>query len=284
MRYGISMPNFGEYGDARLLAELAREAEAAGWDGFFPWDHLQYFVPGEKVPVVDVWIALTAAALRTDRIRLGPLVTPLARRRPWTLARQTATLDRLGGGRLILGVGLGEPPETDFASLGEDPDPRVRARKLDEGLAVLTGLWSGEPFSFDGEFYHVREALFQPPPVQSPRIPIWVGGWWPRTAPMRRAARWDGVCPLKAAADGFPTLTPPEVRDLIAYVGQHRTSAAPFDVVIGGETPGDDRRRAAETVAAYAEAGATWWVEGLSGYRGPLAAMRERARQGPPAA
>jgi probable F420-dependent oxidoreductase len=283
MRHGLSMPNFGDYGDARWLAELAAEAEAAGWDGFFLWDHMQWFGPGEKIPVVDPWVALTAAAMTTRRIRLGTLVTPLPRRRPWKLARETVTLDRLSGGRLVLGVGIGDPAEREYADLGEDPDPKARARRLDEGLAVLTGLWSGEPFSFEGEFYRVRDAIFQPTPVQSPRIPIWVGGFWPSKPPMRRAARWDGVNPLKRTPDGFPALTPADVRDLIAYIDAFRGTDAPFDVVISGETPGDDRGRAGERIAAYAEAGATWWIEGLSGYRGSFAAMRERVQQGPPA-
>jgi alkanesulfonate monooxygenase SsuD/methylene tetrahydromethanopterin reductase-like flavin-dependent oxidoreductase (luciferase family) len=243
---------------------------------------MQWFGPGEKVPVVDPWVALTAAAMTTRRIRLGTLVTPLPRRRPWKLARETVTLDRLSGGRLVLGVGIGDPADREYADFGEDADPKARARRLDEGLAVLTGLWSGEPFSFEGEFYRVREAIFQPRPVQSPRIPIWVGGFWPSKPPMRRAARWDGVNPLKRTSDGFPALTPDDVRDLMAYIDAFREGDAPFDVVISGETPGDDRARAGEHVAAYAAAGATWWIEVLDGYRGPFAATRERVRQEPP--
>ena len=169
MRFAINLPNFGEYGDARRLAELARETEAAGWDGFFIWD----VFGGDSaapVPVDDPWIALAAIAATTERIRLGTMVTPLPRRRPWKLARQAASLDHLSGGRLILGVGIGTPPE-EFARFGEEPDPRIRAEMLDEGLEVLTGLWSGEPFSFHGRHYRVEEATLLPRPVQQPRIP-----------------------------------------------------------------------------------------------------------------
>src|SRR5215470_19306464 len=159
MHYGIYLPNFGEYGDPRLLAELAHEAEAAGWEGCFLWDHIHRWHGQE--PFADPWIALTAMALRTERLRLGPLVTPLARRRPWKLARETVTLDRLSGGRLTLGVGLGAPPREEFEQFGEDGDDKVRAKKLDESLEILTGLWSGEPFGYLGEYYTIApETVF----------------------------------------------------------------------------------------------------------------------------
>jgi alkanesulfonate monooxygenase SsuD/methylene tetrahydromethanopterin reductase-like flavin-dependent oxidoreductase (luciferase family) len=282
MQFAINLPNFGEYGDPGLLAELARDAEDAGWDGFFIWDHVQYFAPGERVPMVDPWVALAAVATATSRIRLGPMVTPIPRRRPWKLARESVTLDHLSGGRLILGVGLGDPVATEFGTFGEETDARRRAGMLDDGLAVLTGLWRGEPFSFEGEHFRVRDALCWPPPAQSPRIPIWVAGMWPNRPPLRRAARWDGVFPVKLEPDGFGILTPDEVRDLIAYVRSHRESDGPFDVVICGDTPADDPAGAAAIVAPYADAGLTWWQESLSDFRGPLELTRARIRQGPP--
>lgn len=282
MRFGIYVPNFGDYGDPVVLVDLAREAEAAGWDGFFLWDHLQYFEPRERVAVVDPWVALSAIAASTSRVRLGPMVTPLARRRPWRLARETASLDRLSGGRLVLGVGLGDPAETDFAWFGEETDPRVRAAMLDEGLAVLAGLWSGEPFAHQGKYYRVRETTFWPPPLQSPRIPVWVGGAWPHRAPMRRAARWDGVFPMSAASGGMAMITPSELREIVALVRERRETAAPFAVVLAGETTGDEPATSGAIIEPYAQAGLTWWLESLHGYRGPLAAMRERIRQGPP--
>lgn len=186
MKFGIYLPNFGTYGDVRALANLARDAEQSGWDGFYIWDH----IAGEHMPIVDPWVGLAAAALQTERIRIGTTVTPLPRRRPWKLARETVSLDHLSGGRLTLGVGIGLG-QAEWNDLGEQTDLKQRGAMLDEGLQVLTGLWSGEPFSFSGQYYQVKEAHFLPKPVQQPRIPIWVGGFWPNKAPFRRAA-WAG--------------------------------------------------------------------------------------------
>lgn len=289
MQYAINIINFGDCGDARVLAGLAQEAEAAGWDGFFIWDHIAWDWGG--LPFADVTVALTAIALATERIRFGAMVTPLPRRRPWKFAREAVELDRLSGGRLIVGVGLGVT-QAEFANLGEPADFKTRAAMLDEALAVVTGLWRGEPFSFDGQFYHIRDTQFLPTPVQQPRIPIWVAGMWPNKAPFRRAAAWDGVFPIlrDAELDNIPS--PQQLREIIAFLGQRRQSAAPFEVVVAGETPGDDRRRAADVAATYAEAGATWWQEAVHGLRADLAsraeaaswldAMRWRIEQGPP--
>jgi alkanesulfonate monooxygenase SsuD/methylene tetrahydromethanopterin reductase-like flavin-dependent oxidoreductase (luciferase family) len=287
MRYGISIPAFADFSDPRALAELAREAEAAGWDGFFIWDAM-FFDPTFH-PMADPWVALAAVALSTQQMRIGTLVTPIARRRPWKLARETVSVDRLSQGRLILGVGLGDPAQWDFGFFGEETNPKSRARQLDEGLDVLTGLWTGQPFAYQGEQFHVKEVIFRPTPLQSPRIPIWVGGWWPHKAPLRRAARWDGVCPVK----GGGSITPDEWRELIAYVQPHRTGPAPFDAVHFGATPGDNPSQAAEIVETYAQAGVTWWIEPIDPWRfgwsfevpwAPEATvlMRERVRQGPP--
>ena len=190
VRFGLYVANYGEFSDVRALGELAREAEVGGWDGIFLFDSIQPSEPGSYEPVADPWLALMAIALATERIRFGTLVTPLARRRPPKLDRETVTLDQASRGRLLLGVGLGYGPSADpeFAGLGEDSDPVVRAAKLDEGLEVLTGLWSGKPFSHAGQYYQVQETTFLPTPVQTPRIPIWVGGFWPNRRPMRRAA------------------------------------------------------------------------------------------------
>jgi alkanesulfonate monooxygenase SsuD/methylene tetrahydromethanopterin reductase-like flavin-dependent oxidoreductase (luciferase family) len=287
MRYGINLPPFEDFADAAALAELARKAEAAGWDGFFIWDHV-VFDPS-WYPIADPWVALTAVALKTSTIHFGTMITPLARRRPWQLARQTATLDRLSGGRLILGVGLGDPVQWDFGFFGEETDARLRAQRLDEGLAVLTGLWSGEPFAYEGNHYRLQEMRFRPTPLQTPRIPIWVAGWWPHKPPLRRAARWDGVVPGKLDA----VLTPEEVREIVAYVAAHRAGDAPFEVVVSGTTPGADPAAGAATVAPLAQAGATWWIEVVDpwsfGWKWEepwtaeaSAKMRERVGQGPP--
>ncbi len=287
MNYGLSLPAFGAHSDVRALADLATQAEQVGWDGFFVWDHMVFH---RSFPAMaDVWVALTAIAMRTEHVRLGSLLTPLARRRPWKLARETVSVDRLSNGRLILGVGLGDPPELDYGLFGEETDDRVRAHRLDEGLDVLTGLWTGEPFSFQGRYYNLSQVVFRPTPVQQPRIPIWVGGFWPHKAPFRRAARWDGVIPL---AWGKP-LTPGDWQDILAYIRKHRSSDAPFDAVHIGPTPGDDPARARDIVAKYDKAGVTWWVEEADPWRfglardTPLTAdiaerIRERVLQGPP--
>ncbi|MDB5059946.1 MAG: class flavin-dependent oxidoreductase [Chloroflexi bacterium] len=279
MYFGIDVPTCGEFADPRVLADLARDAERSGWDGFFLYDQV---APERPLPLADPWIALAVVALATTRLRLGTLVTPLPRRRPWKVARETVTLDRLSGGRLILGVGLGISPE-EFDDLGEEPNLRVRADMLDEALEVLTGLWTAEQFSHDGPHYRVRGAQFLPPPLQSPRIPIWVGGTWPTRAPFRRAARWDGIFPHFRSEAGGGALVPPDVfRQMLAYVRTQRDKDMPFDVVLRGATPGEDAQRAAAIIAPYADAGLTWWLEGLEGGR-DLEAIRARILQGPPA-
>ena len=203
VKHGVDFPPFEEFADPRFMAELAYEAEQAGWDGVFTWDHVWL---GMKEPFADPWVALSAVAMRTERVRIGAMVTPLARRRPWQVARATVSLDHLSDGRLIFGAGLGSPPDTEFGVFGEETDRKIRARKLDEGLDVLAGLWSGEPFSYEGEEYRIDDVTFLPKPMQQPRIPVWVGGQWPNRAPFRRAARWDGAFPT--ANDGNTPITP----------------------------------------------------------------------------
>lgn len=283
MKYSVCMPNFGPFSDPRYVADLARLAESAGWDGFFVWDHVT-FRAAERPHVADPWILLTAVALATERIRLGTLVTPVARRRPSKLARETVTLDRLSGGRLVLGVGLGSPVEDEYGAFGDTTDLRVLADRLDEGLEVLDRLWSGEPVRYEGTQFTVRDVTFTPTPVQHPRIPVWVAGVWPHRRPMRRAARWDGVVPLASdPANPFRQPTPAELRDVVELVGAERAQAGrdgPFDVVVAGGTPGDDARAARAIVAPLADAGATWWNEGLESMSPEQ--VRARIRQGPP--
>jgi alkanesulfonate monooxygenase SsuD/methylene tetrahydromethanopterin reductase-like flavin-dependent oxidoreductase (luciferase family) len=158
MRFGLHLPNFGPVGDPKIVAGLAAQAESAGWDGFFLWDHI-LGDPQWREPMVDPWIALAAVGCATSKIRLGALVTAVPRRRPWHLARETATLDHLTDGRLMVGVGAGFPADAEFDHFGEDGDVKRRARRLDEGLAIMAGLWSGVPFTFDGDEYHIRETV-----------------------------------------------------------------------------------------------------------------------------
>ncbi|MEZ4864218.1 MAG: LLM class flavin-dependent oxidoreductase [Caldilineaceae bacterium] len=274
MYYGLSIPNFGDYGDVRALAELAFDAERSGWDGFFVWDHLN--LP-EPQPMADPWVALTAIALRTNRIRLGPMVTPIPRRRPWKLARETLSIEQVSEGRLILGVGLGYFPQEEFAHFGDEADAKLRAAKLDEGLTMLAGLWSNQPFTFEGQYYRAQNVHMLPAPIQQPRIPVWVAGIWPNKAPFRRAARWDGVFPI---GNSPKPLAPVQIEEIVAYVKAHRESAEPFDVVYGYKLTGADPKQDAAHVAPYATAGVTWWVE--SPEECSLAEMRERIRRGPP--
>ncbi len=281
MHFGLYMPNFGDEVSAQSLAELAAEAEQAGWDGMFLWDHMLYSRT-QKLNIVDPWIALTAIAMKTTRLRFGTAVTPLARRRPWHLARETATLDNLSGGRLILSVGLGDMPGPDFSSFGEEVDPRRCAEKLDEGLEILAGLWSGRPFGYQGKHYRLEKVAFRPAPLQKPRVPVWVGGFWPNKAPFRRAARWDGVIPLKKSGGFF--LSPGDLSQLLDFVRPLRAVEASFDAAIIGSRPGLGKKPAAvkKSLSQLEQAGATWWLQALFIERNSFEKQRAAIRQGPP--
>lgn len=277
MKYGVDVPPFGKYSDPRVMAEVAYEAEQAGWDGFFTWDHLWL---GSSDPFVDPWVALAAIAMRTERIRIGAMITPLARRRPWQLARTTVSLDHLSNGRLIFGVGLGDPSGPEFGVFGMETDAKVRAKKLDEGLDVLTGLWSGEPFSHEGEHFQIDNVTFQPTAVQQPRIPIWVAGQWPNKAPMRRAARWDGAFPI--IDNGQIPVTPHVLTDIRSVIDSHRTSTEPFDIVTNSSNPMGDRSELAERAAALEQVGLTWVISTFMDSVGTFDECRAKIRQGPP--
>lgn len=290
MQFALSLPNFVpvEYGGAGTLhrfVEWACAAERAGWDGFFIWDHLIYLKEW-SLHVEDPWVLMAAIASATERIHIGTMITPLPRRRPWQVARAAVSLDHLSGGRLILGVGLGAPLEGDFEPFGEPTDNRVLAQRLDESLDIIGGLWKGEPISYQGQHYKLDGIQFLPRPLQTPRIPIWVAGVWPRKAPMRRAAKWDGVYPLKDSGDPdnpFAQVTPGDAREIRGYIAQHRADGAAFDVVVSGWT-GFDRVQGIELLATYAEAGVTWWIEGLAslGLEARPERLLERIEAGPP--
>lgn len=275
--FAVGIPNVREYADPALIASLAVDAEAAGWDGVFLWDHIAR-EEDPAIPATDPWIAAAAIAVRTSRVRIGLMVTPLSRRRPWKVARETVALDVLSGGRFTFGVGLGGGTKNEFEAFGEEADPRGRADLLDEGLEILDGLWSGEPFSHAGRLT-VRDAQFLPRAVQEPRIPVWVAGRWPNKRPFRRAARWDGVFPVFAGLSGAEMPAPEALAESVGYTLEHRAHDGPFDVALECGSDGRDPDR----VAAYADAGLTWWVEKVGWFRGPLDAMRDRIRQGPPA-
>jgi alkanesulfonate monooxygenase SsuD/methylene tetrahydromethanopterin reductase-like flavin-dependent oxidoreductase (luciferase family) len=234
---------FDELADPREVRALAAAAESHGWDGFFLWDHIRYRPPTRGV--ADPWVALGACATATERILLGPMVTPLSRRRVQKVARETVTLDLLSRGRLVLGVGLGSDRNDELAPFGEVVDPRERARLLDRGLERLAELWAGE---------------FEPLPVQRPRIPVWVAARYPNRRPLRRAVRWDGLFPIDLPGpDALAELTQ-EVADL------REGSADPFEVVV--DIPPD------EDPAPWEAAGATWCLTEF-GPQPRLAAVRE---------
>jgi alkanesulfonate monooxygenase SsuD/methylene tetrahydromethanopterin reductase-like flavin-dependent oxidoreductase (luciferase family) len=217
--------------------------------------------------------------METKKIQIGTMITPIPRRRPWKLARETTSLDHLSNGRLILGVGIGAP-EYDFTTFGDSFNVKTRAKMLDEGLEILQGLWSGESFSFEGEFFQIKDVKFSPTPFND-HIPIWVAGTWPNKKPFHRASLYDGVFPINV--DWQKSLTPDELRQILGIVKQNRTRVDNFDVVITGDTPGD-LEKGHQIVKPYEDAGATWWFENINFLRfsNSPKLLLERIRQGPP--
>jgi len=267
MRYAVSLAPFAEAADARLVSELAREAEVAGWDGFFLWDHLNWslpsLTPAVSPGIADPWISLAACALTTSRIHLGTLVTPLFRQRPAQVARATATLQNLCGGRLILGVGLGSPDPEESADLGEETCYAKRASMTDEALGLLRELWTGRPVNHRGQHYRVKTTGFRPTPCAP--IPVWAAVTHPfRPGPVRRAAACEGAV-LACFEDR--ALRPEEVQAVGAA-----------EVAYGWPTRPTD----GELVKAYARAGLTWWVEPLNTWCYSFAQQLQRLRDGPP--
>lgn len=264
MRSAAFIPPFDELADARLCAALAAEAEEHGWDGFFVWDHTTYRAPVQAV--ADPWVVLSAVATATERLRIGPMVTPLPRRRPVEVARQTATLDQLSQGRLVLGVGIGGDGSRELSATGEQTDDRVRGAMLDEHLDVLAAAWSGEPVRHRGARYLVDDVRFLPTPVQRPGPPVWVAMRYGNRAPLRRAARHDGVFPIEIES-------PDQLASCVHEISELRGGLAGFDVVVGGP-PGTD-------VAGYERAGATWWTVSF-GLETTADQVRGVLREGPP--
>ena len=275
MRYGFVLPG----GTAGEQLEQAVIAEDCGWDGVFVW---------EAAYGVDPWTLLAAMAQRTQRVRLGTMLTPLAWRRPWKLASQVVTLDQLSGGRAILSVGLGAV-DAELGRTGEETDRRVRAEMLDEGIAVIRGLWAGR-LSHAGKHYDIdltaREDIARVAQPVQPRIPIWVVGAWPRPQSMRRVLRCDGLLPVVMRDGDFAETTPDDIRAMTAWLAERGGMGEGFDVVMEGETPHDDAARARDIVAPWAEAGCTWWLDARWAMPHDaserMAQVRERLAAGPP--
>lgn len=268
MRSALWLPLFDDLADPVAVARLAAEAEERGWHGVFVWDHLRWREPVRQL--ADPWITLAAIATATAHLRLGTMVTPLARRRPAKVARETATLDRLSGGRLTLGVGLGSDQfGSELSKTGEQLDDRRRGQMLDEALAILTAAWSGEPVHHHGEHYTVDGIQFLPRPVQRPVVPVWVAGMAGSVKPLRRAARYDGLFPANLE-------DPDQLAEIVATVADlRRDKATPYDIAVGLPLGVDP--------APYAAAGATWWLPEFAPEDISLDQVRGVLRAGPAA-
>jgi alkanesulfonate monooxygenase SsuD/methylene tetrahydromethanopterin reductase-like flavin-dependent oxidoreductase (luciferase family) len=282
MRFGFVIP----YADAREFAEIAALGEQQGWDGVFTW---------EAVWGLNAWVTLGAAAMVTERVRLGTLLTPASRWRPWDLASAVLTVGRLSGGRAVMSVGLGAL-HGNWTAFEDDEGRGVRARKLDEGLAVYDGLMRGQPFAYSGAHYSAKPVteLIPDPPVQRPRPPVWVVGakvvGARRQRSLERAARWDGLLPAVCDQGGGRKINDPselagivgEVKALRADAGR---DAEPYDVIIEADSTGEFVQLEPPDPASWAAAGATWWIESWwSVERGEagLAEVRRRVQAGPP--
>ncbi len=276
MKYGFVFPK----ADIFRAREFAILAEEANWDAFFVW---------EPTYGIDAWMTLAAIAVETKKIRLGTLLSPPSRMRPWKLASETITLDVLSSGRVTLCVGLGAI-DTGFEELGEETDRKTRAKLLDEGLDIMTGLWKWDLTDYDGIHYKIKNLKHSeffkrhPPPnlIQNPRIPIWVVGAWPWNKSMQRAMKYDGLIPtIKNKQGKFEEITPDHVREMREYIKKNRSTNSPFDIIIEGETPGDDPETAESIIRPFADAGATWWIES-NWIATDLNQIKARVKDGPP--
>lgn len=280
MRFAAVVPIWGEYSDPRVIRDIALATEQSGWDGLFVADQI-VFNNTTRPAVGDATVSLAAAATATKRITLGTWVTAVPRHRPSRLAREFAALDVLSDGRMVLGAGLGGPAEDEFATFGEDSSFKVRAEKTDEALDLIARLWSGEAVTHEGKHYVARDVRFTPIPVQTPRIPVWIAVRWPNDtkAPLRRAARWDGMMPVRLGTDWQQPFTPDEIGGLLARVLEFRKSAAPFGVAFSGRSngPGDN-----QLLPAYEAAGVNCWLETFHEWRGSLGETIDRIKAGPP--
>ena len=278
-------------GNIDQILDMSVAVEEHGWDGFFSWDGIapgtgEYWdeanADASAMSVFDPWTVLAAAAVKTSRVTLGAMIFPLSRRRPWKVAREAMTVDHLSNGRLVIPVGLGAIDEGGFAKVHpEVTDRRQRAERLDETLEILDHAWSGKPFTYEGTHYQLDNIAFWPPSVQQPRIPIWVVGAWPRPKSMTRAATWDGIIP-SMSDDPFRQPGPDDIRDVVAWMRDHRPDNRPFDLVLEGVSPPDDPAWIEANLRPLADAGATWWIESRWEAPNDPATLMERIRKGPP--
>ncbi len=278
--FGVYLPAFGELAEPARVVELARIAEGTGFDGFFVWDEL---VSEPGMAVADSFVTLAAVATTSTRLRLGALVTPLARRRPWVFARQTATLDRLSGGRLVVGIGLGDDEAGDFSAFsGEAVEPRLRGERLDESLELCRRLWSATEVDFDGEHFSAHVPAFLPGPLQDP-LPVWAACLWPHRRPLARAARCEGCFPLFEQGGGPPLLPRPEELAAVRRELIDRGARPDIDLVCRGATGLIPPDELGPGLARLVEVGMTWWLDSYAPGE-PFAEVAECLRKGPPAA
>lgn len=303
LNYGIVLPNWTVGPDAERLVEFAVAAERAGWDGVFLADTLLFppprnvegvdhpdpggssdapeYDPAESMNMHDPLVAMAGMATRTDELSLVSWIIPLPRRQAWQVARDVATLDRLSGGRVLMGTGLGR--KTDYTPFGRPYDQRTLGERYDEGLAVIDGLWRGEPFSYDGEHFTVEEAVVLPTPAQEPRVPVVAGGVWPNRKPIRRGARWDGIVPhwvgdgvIPGGGDVVPERV---VRELLECYHDHTDQPGEIMLPLDPPGAGPDYRDVCR------ELGATWlYARDLreQDYVSHPSRALERIREGPP--
>jgi alkanesulfonate monooxygenase SsuD/methylene tetrahydromethanopterin reductase-like flavin-dependent oxidoreductase (luciferase family) len=280
MKFGLDVPITGEYANINKLIELAQDAESAGWDGFFLWDTLWDSTSSNKA-TADPIVALSALALKTKKLRLGLMLTPIVRRRPWKFAKEMVSLDHLSKGRLIVGLGLGFN-KTELTKFNEDDNLKIRGEKFDEALEILIGLWKGEKYSFNGKYYQVNDVQISPKPYQNPRIPIWLGGFWPNRKPFRRAAKFEGMYPgiINPESNSNEDVTTIEdFKKMIEYLKKHRKNMDNFDIMHYGLTPSDPIE-AGKIVKEWKDAGTTWWAE--SNDRDTFEEHKVRIVSGPP--
>jgi alkanesulfonate monooxygenase SsuD/methylene tetrahydromethanopterin reductase-like flavin-dependent oxidoreductase (luciferase family) len=258
LRAGVTLPIFDELADPRVLGDLAAEAEAAGWDAVFVWDHVYYRAPVRAV--TDPWTAMACIALRTSRVLVGPMVTPIPRRRPHVLARQIAALDHLSNGRFVFGAGLGlDGSGGELSRFGEELDDRVRAGMLDEGLSLLRALMTGDPVDHAGAHFQARDVTFLPAPTRA--VPIWIAARWPNRRPLRRAAAYEGLFIIDVAS-------PDDLRRAVDVIVEERGSRDGFDVVVQLDE--------GTALDAWEEAGATWWLTRIDPFGLTVDAVRRR--------
>jgi hypothetical protein len=274
VNYGFVLP----VTDPRNVIELSAEAEKAGWDGVFV---------AEMIYGPDAWVTLAGAAMHTERIKLGTMLSPVARMRPWKIASETATLDRISNGRVILAVGLGAL-ETGYAEYGEVTDRKTRVELTEETLQIVTSLWKGEPFSFHGKHYQVDITNldkgmrdWEIRPVQTPHIPIWHAGTWPAGPSMRRALKYDGLLPNVFLDGRHASLTPEALAGMRALANETRGTDTPYDIIVEGESQANDPAEI-EKMTAWEQAGATWWIESSWSKQDDLDFLRTRITAGPP--